>query len=251
MAGRALFGTVRRLTSGRWQARYQLPDGTRLTAPSTFATKANALDWLAAKQADLARGHRFNATGGKVTLAEYATEWLAGRSRLAPRTREIYELQLRLHVLPSVTPDVPALGEQCLTDLTPELVRAWYAALARQRSQSVAAKAYARLRQLMRDAVDDDRIVKSPCRIRGGSAERHPEQRFASMEQLVELAAAVPDRYRALVLTAGLAGLRQGELYGLRRSDVDLLHRTITVRRKRLRLASGVVIEDDPKTDAG
>jgi integrase len=52
-------------------------------------------------------------------------------------------------------------------------------------------------------------------------------------------------------LTAGLAGLRQGELFALRRADVDLLHATITVRRKRLLLASGDVIEDDPKTMAG
>ncbi len=53
------------------------------------------------------------------------------------------------------------------------------------------------------------------------------------------------------MLTAGLAGLRQGELFALRRRDVDLLHATISVHRKRLRLASGVVIEDDPKSEAG
>jgi len=64
-------------------------------------------------------------------------------------------------------------------------------------------------------------------------------------------AAIVPERYRALVLTAGLAGLRQGELFGLRRADIDLLHATVSIRRKRLRLASGDVIEDAPKSDAG
>ncbi|MGW0103211.1 site-specific integrase, partial [Nocardia sp. NPDC003354] len=33
------FGTVRKLPSGRWQARYLGPDGQRHKAPETFATK--------------------------------------------------------------------------------------------------------------------------------------------------------------------------------------------------------------------
>ena len=70
------------------------------------------------------------------------------------------------------------------------------------------------------------------------------------MPELYALAGAVPDRYRALILTAGLAGLRQGELFALRRSDLDLEDATVSVRRKRLRLASGDVIEGDPKSEA-
>ena len=146
---------------------------------------------------------------------------------------------------------MPALGNVALSDLTPELVRQWYAALVERRSGSVAAKAYTRLRQILTAAVDDDRIAKNPCRIDRGGVERHPEQRFATMAELGHLAATVPDRYRALVLTAGLAGLREGELFALRWNDIDLTDAVITVRRKRLRLASGEVIEDDPKSRAG
>ena len=53
------------------------------------------------------------------------------------------------------------------------------------------------------------------------------------------------------VLTAGLAGLRLGELFGLRRGDVDLLNGIVHVRGKRLRLASGEVVEGEPKSAAG
>ena len=94
-------------------------------------------------------------------------------------------------------------------------------------------------------------LAKNPCRIAGGGSERHPEQRFASLAELYDLAAAVPGRYRALVLTAGLGGLRQGELFALRRADVDLPGSRVVVRRKRLRLASGEVIEGTPKSEAG
>jgi integrase len=184
-------------------------------------------------------------------LREYARSWLEGHVRISARTHEIYEAQLRLYVLPSIEDAVPALGDVAINALTPDLIRSWYAALRRKKGASVASKSYTRLRQILASAVDDDRLAKNPCRIEAGGAERHPEQRFASLAELYQLAAAVPDRYRALVLTAGLAGLRQGELFALRRRDVDLLHAVISVRRKRLRLASGEVIEDDPKTEAG
>lgn len=252
MAGRRRqFGSIRRLPSGRWQARVPGPSGRLLPAPRTFLTKGDASRWLAAAQTDQARGSWTEPSAGRITLEAYAGEWLRSKTGIAPRTREIYELQLRLHILPAPSPDAPALGEYPLARLTPEVIRHWYAALAESRGRSVAAKAYTRLRQILGQAVDDDRIPKNPCRINGAGIERHAEQRFLSLEALYDLAAAVPSRYRALILTAGLAGLRQGELFGLRREDVDLNDGCVTVRRKRLRLASGNVIEGAPKSRAG
>ena len=143
------------------------------------------------------------------------------------------------------------LGEQRLDRLTPELVRAWYAALVRTHGRSVAAKAYVRLRQVLTQAVDDERIARNPCRIDGGGIEHHPEQRTVTIAQLDGLAEAVDGRYRTLVLCAGLGGVREGELFALRRADVDLEGGLIRVRRNRLRLASGQVIEDQPKSRAG
>ena len=249
MARRRQFGTVRRLSSGRWQARASDPQ--RTPAPRTFATKAEATRWLSGVETDQARGVWVDPHGGRVLLSAYAWSWLDGKARLAARTREIYAAQLRLHVLPAISQTVPALGDVSLSNLSPELVRAWYAALSSERSPSTAAKAYIRLRQILAQAVDDDRLAKNPCRISGGGTERHPEQRFASLVDLYQLADAVPEQFRALVLTAGLAGLRQGELFALRWRDVDLSSGEVAVRRKRLRLASGEVIEDGPKSQAG
>ena len=39
MAGKRRFGRVRRLPSGRWQARYKGPDGIDRPARGTFASK--------------------------------------------------------------------------------------------------------------------------------------------------------------------------------------------------------------------
>ena len=43
---RAATGHIRKLASGRWQARFQYPDGMRRPAPMTFQTKRDANAWL-------------------------------------------------------------------------------------------------------------------------------------------------------------------------------------------------------------
>jgi len=58
---------------------------------------------------------------------------------------------------------------------------------------------------------------------------RPPERELLSPDELVRLAEAVPDRYRALVLVGGVLGLRWGEAVGLRACDVDFMRRTVTV----------------------
>jgi len=249
--GKRQFGTVRKLPSGRWQARSLTLDGRLVPAKTTFPTKADATLWLDSIRTQLAMGLDLDPSRSRVALEEFAERWLEHRVGLSPRTREIYEAQLRLHILPAIVPGVPALGRVALCDLSPDLIRRWYRVLADQRSPATAAKGYVRLRQILNRAVDDDLLVKNPCRIERGGVEHHAEQRFATMEELVALADAVIDRYRALILTAGLAGLRQGELFALRRHDLALDAGIIHVRRKRLRLASGQVIEDAPKSAAG
>src|SRR5207237_2236967 len=65
--------------------------------------------------------------------------------------------------------------------------------------------------------------------------EKRPEPKRAYVtlraEEVPLLLGAVPDAWRAVFATAVYTGLRKGELFGLRKSDVDLDHRTITVRR--------------------
>jgi hypothetical protein len=50
---RTSFGNVRRLPSGRWQARFTDAREQRHTAPVTFASKREAEDYLATVRADM------------------------------------------------------------------------------------------------------------------------------------------------------------------------------------------------------
>ena len=54
----------------------------------------------------------------------YATHWVADR-RLEPRSRELYAMLLRLHIM-------PWFGDLALDRITPPLVRLWRTDLLRQ-----------------------------------------------------------------------------------------------------------------------
>jgi integrase len=55
------------------------------------------------------------------------------------------------------------------------------------------------------------------------------EMRFLAPGDVAHLAAAIDVRYRAFVVVGAYCGLRLGELAGLRRHRVDLLHRDLRV----------------------
>ena len=102
MSGRRRFGRVRKLPSGRYQARYSTPDGCEHPAPDTFGTKTAAERWLAAVETDLARGQWVDPRARQLLLSDYAASWLAARPDLKIRTRELYQWLLNKYVLPQL-----------------------------------------------------------------------------------------------------------------------------------------------------
>ena len=44
------FGYIRQLPSGRYQASYQAPDGSRHNAPATYTHKADAQAWVTSER---------------------------------------------------------------------------------------------------------------------------------------------------------------------------------------------------------
>lgn len=238
-------GTVRKLPSGKWQARTKRQDGRGYEALGTFTRKIDAEKALAAATTDQARGAYVAPSAGRVLFESYARAWLQSPPRpLRPKTIEGYDIVLRLHL-------APTFGQTELSRITPESVRAWYGALvAAGVGDATRAKAYRFLRAVMTSAVTEDKIVKNPCRLVGAGDDNSPERPLLTIEQVYEIADAIAPRYRALVLLAAFSGLRLGELLGLAGRHVDLLHREIRVERQYQEIG-GNPVYSAPKTRAG
>lgn len=242
-ASRRDFGSVRRLASGRWQARYPGAAGRLLAAPQTFATKAEATGYLAALRTDQGRGVWVDPAVGRVPFAEYAATWMQLRE-IRPRTRELYTSLLANHLRPT-------FGDSPLVKITPLAVRAWRAErLAAGIGGSTIAKAYRLLKAILATAVQDELIARNPCLLPGAGSERPPERVPPTIAEAEAIADAIEDRYRVLVLLGAWSGLRWGELIGLTRSSIDLLHGTVTVSQAMVELGSSAYV-GPPKSDAG
>lgn len=100
--GRRSFGSVRKLPSGRFQAMYSHPDtGSRVKALAPFQTRGDATRWLAKVEVDLHSGDLLDPNSGTITFGEFSDTWLADRVHLRPKTMELYEYLLRVHISPT------------------------------------------------------------------------------------------------------------------------------------------------------
>jgi integrase len=209
----------------------------------TFATKKAAQDFLNRTGTDIVDRAWRDPALGKVRLSEYSSWWLENRPELRPRTRELYEGLLRLHI-------EPYLGQCRFDGLTTATVRAWHASLLRRGKPGpvTVAKAYRLLRTILNNAVEDGLLPRNPCTIRGAGVERSPERPVATIVEVYQLADAIEKRYRLMVLLATFCGLRAGELLALRR---DRVNRQINVVEQRQELSNGTRLYGPPKTAAG
>jgi integrase len=238
---RSSFGSVAKLPSGRWRARYVEPGTDRwVNAPATYTAKIDAEMWLATVRAEMGRG-TYRPTRSTLTFGDYSTRWLAGR-QLKPRTSAHYRVLLDRFLLPT-------FGSVALSAISPEAVREWHAKLTT--GATYRAHAYSLLRTIMRTAVDDRLIAASPATIRGaGRAKRNGRTEPATLDELAAIVAAMPDELRLMVLLAAWCALRFGELAELRRKDIDMRRGRLHVRRG-VTWADGRAIVGPPKSDAG
>lgn len=220
MTARRRFGRVRRLPSGRWQARYTTPSGVEAAAPSTFRTKTDAVVFLATMEADIFRGAWRDpgtpAASSTVTVEEWGRRWLDAHPRLKPKTRASYESLLRTRIAPS-------LGDRRPEDLGRMAVQEWVTAMDRQGlSASRVRQAHGLLSQVLDAVVAEDLLAANPCtRVRLPRLPAH-EPTILSTEQVADLRAVMREPYGLLVDCLAYGGLRVGEVLALRRRSVDV-----------------------------
>ena len=221
-SARRHFGAVRKLPSGRFQASYWL-EGRRHIADGTFATKGDAHAFLDVTAATVTRGDWINPEFGRMEFNEYATLWLDQRTDIRPRTREYYAWLIEKKL-------IPHFGDREIAKVTPVHVRSWYAGIAAE-TPGVARSAYRVLRAIFNTAIQDDLIIKNPCRVKGAGTDRSAERTVPTVEQVAMLTLAMPEQYRAAVVFAAWGTLRRGEVLGLVRKDIDVVAGSVRVER--------------------
>jgi len=234
----------------RYEVRLRGTDGAERS--KSFRTRKDAESYERAQLTDKARGTWSDPRAGRVTLAEWVTEWQRTIVHLRPSSIRIYDTNLRLHVL-------PVLGAQPLGKITTPMLRGWLSDLMvkhvgrdldRTLAPATVHQAYRALHVVLMSAVENGYVGRNPLDGVKPPKVEHEQMRFLTAEQVLALANAIDPGYRAFVLVASFCGLRAGELLGLRWCNVSLPDRRIHVSEQ-LDYANARGETTAPKSSAG
>jgi integrase len=198
-------------------------DGKRRQMKHYTKTQAEAQAWLTQQLAKKDAGTL--PKPGRLTVADWLTSWLAGLD-VRPRTREHYEGNVRLHL-------IPGLGSKPLGKLTAADVERF---LTERKAAGLAPRTRHHLRAVLRNALKKavrDRLI--PFNVAAEAAApkvpRDEMQTFdyAQVERLLESVRDSPLE-GLFVLQVGL-GIRGGELLGLTWKDVDFDRGVLHINR--------------------
>ncbi|MCA1824459.1 MAG: site-specific integrase [Frankia sp.] len=233
-------GSLRKLDTGRWQARYR--DPARRERSQSFETKREAERFLASVTVQLARTEWVDPAYAQLPLRRWAEVWVAARV-VEPTTALRDEATIRNHLLAH-------FGDYALGAITRMSVQSWVAKLRDEGlAPSSIAKCYHLLTAMMTAAVDEGLLRVTPCRKISLPRRAQHEQVFLSAPQVRAVLHETPERYQAFVMTAYTTGCRWSELAGLRVRHLDLLRRKLDVVEV-LREASGQYSFGPPKSRA-
>lgn len=240
---RRRFGSVRKLPSGRYQARYRDQAGASHTAPITFASRGDAGRYLSGVETDLHRGEFRDPRLGKITFSEWVAYYQAHSDHKRATTKARDEHVLRTHF-------TPGLGPKGLASITPIDVREVVETMRKSLATATVRTNYGVLKAVMNAAVEADVLVKTPCRGITLPADVKKKRQTLTPAQLAELAKGLPELDRPLVYVAGVLGLRWSEVAGLRVRALDFLNRTLTLSETVAEVNGRLLLDEDVKTAA-
>jgi integrase len=225
----------------RWEVRYRDPEGKQRAR--LFDRKVDAERFVTGVEHSMLIGGYVDPAAGKITFQSFAEEWRKVQVHRAG-TAQSAEQHLRRHVY-------PAIGHRPIAAIRPSEVQGLVQRLGTALAPSTVEVIYGRVVAVFRAAVRDRVVTTSPC-VDSHKPAKPPASTLEvlSRDHVFALAAAMPERYRALVLAGAGTGLRPGELFGLTVDRVDFLRRWIRVDRQLARVRGQGVALAPPKTQA-
>ncbi len=236
-------GSVFKRKDGLWVAQITIETGRQKS--KYFHSQREARDWLKLTQTQIDNG--LNLSTANVDLATFLNKWFdAHKLSVRPNTSALYRQMLNNHVIPS-------LGKMKLKDIRPDHIQNFYTARMKAgTSVSVIGIIHAVLHLAFDQAMKWGLIGRNPV-----DAVTKPKRKSKEIKTLDEnqartfLSVAADTRYEAMYWMAITTGMRQGELLGLKWSDLDWRNRQIQVQRQVQLVPGEGYVFSAPKSNAG
>lgn len=214
--------SIERRGDGRpgWTVRWR--DETGRQRKKSFVRKVDADRFRAEVEHTLATGAYIDPRAGRTPFGGYAEKWAAmqpHRVNTQKRTRS----QLKKHLL-------PAFGRRPLSAIRHSEIQAFVSSL--PLAPSSVRPVFHTLRAILHAAARDRLIAIDPAQHIKLPEVVREQLVLLTVDQVAALAASIAPRYRALVEVDAMTGLRQGEIFALRVSDIDRESREIVVDRQ-------------------
>ncbi len=235
-------GSLYKRKDGLWVAQVYA-QGTKIY--KYCKTQAEARDWVQEIRNQLQNG--LALASAQITLEQFLQQWLEShRASIRPKTVQQYEHIVKQYL-------VPGIGRLKLRELRPDHIQALYNANLREgKSERTVLLIHAVLHRALNQALKWGLIVHNPVQGTTHPKLRHREMRTLTDIQVRTLLRVVQgSRYEALYLLAVSTGLREGELLGLKWSDLDWSARRLQVQRQLQRLSGNSMVFSEPKSKAG
>jgi integrase len=215
-------GSVRRTSSGRWQARWR-PPGSHQPKGKTFDRKRDAEAFLARTEHSKLEGIYRDPNSGRIPFGPYMQGFLEGLR--TPATRSLYTSIATNHI-------VPTFGNRLLASISVAEARSLIGELSRTGTGPASIEvAHKILSRVFRQAVQDDLIARNPASFVSVPKVQRKELRIPAPEEVGRIAGDIEPRFRALVLVGAFAGLRVGEATALSQTAVRSLERRIQITK--------------------
>lgn len=204
----------------RWKVEVRTATGRGAPRVSrTFDTRTEALRWHAELKAQIQRG-AWTAPRDDLTFGAWSQEWLRDLT-VSDGTRDSYKAHLKR---------LSDLDDYRLGQLRRPLLERHLDGLTG--SASYRAQTHAVLAIILKSAVADGALLSNPLLGVHPPKVAKREVRVLTSEQLRRLLLAADPRYRTMLHLDVSTGLRQAELFAVRKSRVEFLRRTLAVEEQ-------------------
>lgn len=193
-----------------------------------------------------------------MTLNDFASIYMRdyGEKKLAPKTRDIYQVVLDTHIL-------PVLGKGTLDKIKPVHILKFYDKLSQDGvrsdgkpggfSPAYIEKMHNVLSSMFRQAVKWELTDNNP--MKNVDRPTVPDKPVTTLDEqqtgyVLECLESQPLKYQALVTLAIFTGLRRGEILGLTNSQVDYERRTISISQTSQATKARGIFQGPTKTKA-